>query len=98
MRYLYVIVTIVNLLILIYIFGKFYVLFEYTFLLLRTFVTCRGLHFGGEFSTLLHQSKRNVYRMLNFFGSKKRKNRCNNALRKESLVDFAHEREKMESS
>ena len=31
MRYLYVIVTIVNLLILIYIFGKFYVLFEYTF-------------------------------------------------------------------
>jgi hypothetical protein len=30
--------------------------------------------------------------------SKKRKNRCNNALRKESLVDFAHEREKMESS
>jgi hypothetical protein len=32
------------------------------------------------------------------FGSKKRKNRCNNALRKESLVDFAHEREKMESS
>jgi hypothetical protein len=49
--YLYVIVTIVNLLILIYIFGKCYVLFEYTFLLLRTFVTCRGLHFGGEFST-----------------------------------------------
>jgi hypothetical protein len=50
--YLYVIVTIVNLLILLYIFGKFYVLFEYTFLLLRTFVTCRGLHFGGEFSTM----------------------------------------------
>jgi hypothetical protein len=51
-RYLYVIVTIVSLLILIYIFGKFYVLFEYLFLLLRTFVTCRGLHFGGEFSTI----------------------------------------------